>query len=62
MSAEIVNLRQYRKQKSKAAKDLAAAANRRRHGRIKGERLADKDGEARQARDLDGKQLETDID
>lgn len=52
--AEIINLRQARKAKRRAADGDAAAANRARFGRTKGDRQA-QDAEAeRQARLLDG--------
>lgn len=44
MSADVVNLRQYRKQKARAAKEAQAAENRVRHGRTAGDKR-------RQARD-----------
>ncbi|MEM9632173.1 MAG: DUF4169 family protein [Pseudomonadota bacterium] len=60
MSAEIINLRQVRKQKQRQDKDKAAEDNRRKFGRTKAEREA-----ARRRRDeleshVDGHRLETD--
>lgn len=52
--AEIVNLRQARKAKKRAAGDEAAAANRARFGRTKGEKLAQEAEADRQVRLLDG--------
>lgn len=60
MSADIVNLNQYRKARAKSAKSDTAAGNRQKFGRTKMERLEDararRDGE----RDLDGKKLNPD--
>lgn len=58
--AEIINLRQIRKQRERAEKEAKAAANRRRFGRTKAERRASEAEEDRAARDLDGKQLRRD--
>ncbi|MES0882448.1 DUF4169 family protein [Roseibium sp. SCP14] len=59
MSAEIINLRQVRKQKKRQDRDKAAEDNRRKFGRTKAEREA-----ARRRRDelenhVDGHRLET---
>lgn len=55
--AEIVNLRQRRKQKARATAEQVAAENRARHGRPKAERTRE-DAEAERARaDLDHKKL-----
>jgi Domain of unknown function (DUF4169) len=61
--ADIVNLRQVRKQKARAAKETVAEQNRALHGRPKGEKLYDrKVGESADAfleghrRDPSGKQ------
>lgn len=52
--AEIVNLKRARKAKAKAEKETAAAANRAKHGRTKGDKAKDADEAARRARLLDG--------
>lgn len=60
MSAEIVNLNQFRKSRDKERKAEQAAENRRKFGRSKAERLAeDKAGKAAES-DLDGKRLDPD--
>lgn len=56
--AEIVNLRRVRKDKARRDRESEADANRRRFGRTKAEKTADKDAETRTRRSLDGKQLE----
>jgi hypothetical protein len=56
--ADIINLRQVRKQRARAAEDAQAAANRQRHGRTKGERRAAETEDERRRRDLEGKRLE----
>jgi len=56
--AEIINLRQARKQRDRQEKESRAAANRVRFGRTKAERRQARDEEARKARDLDGKRRE----
>lgn len=53
--ADIINLRQARKRKSRAEKEREAADNRVRFGRTKAERLATEKENSRAARDLDGK-------
>ena len=58
MPADIVNLRQVRKAKQRAAKESQAATNRARFGRSKSERLRDEAEQARTARELAGKRLE----
>jgi hypothetical protein len=58
--AEIVNLKRVRKDKARRDRESEADANRRRFGRTKAEKTADKDAEARTRRSLDGKQLEPD--
>jgi len=55
---EIVNLRRARKDKARRDRESEADANRRRFGRTKAEKSADKDAETRARRSLDGKQLE----
>lgn len=56
--AEIVNLRAARKRKARAAADATAGANRLRHGRTLGERIADDAEAARLTRRLDGARRE----
>lgn len=58
--AEIVNLRRVRKAKARRDRESEADANRRRFGRTKAEKTADKDTEIRARRSLDGKQLDPD--
>ena len=60
--AEIVNLRQARKEKARRARDDEAAANRSRFGRTKAEKVADKDAHERSRRTLDSKRLEPEKD
>ena len=56
--AEIVNLRQARKDKARRTRDGEAAANRTRFGRTKAEKIADKDAQERSQRTLESKRLE----
>ena len=56
--AEIVNLRRMRKDKARRDRESEADANRRRFGRTKAEKSADKDAETRARRSLDAKLLE----
>lgn len=58
MSAEIINLRQARKQRERDEKDARAAENRARFGRSKANRALEDDAQARAARSLDGHQRE----
>ncbi len=59
MSGDIINLRQYRKRKSREEKEKAAEANRIEHGRTKAEKKLT-DALKRQAvRSLDQKRLES---
>ena len=58
--AEIVNLRRARKDKVRRERDNEADANRRRFGRTKAEKAADKDASARARRDIDGKKIDRD--
>ena len=58
--AEIVNLRRARKDKAKREREAEADANRRRFGRTRVEKNADRDAAERSARLIDGKRLETD--
>jgi hypothetical protein len=55
--AEIVNLRRARKDKARRDRESEADANRRRFGRTKAEKSADKDAETRARRSLDAKRL-----
>ncbi|CCQ73565.1 DUF4169 family protein [Magnetospira sp. QH-2] len=57
--AELVNLRQARKQKARAAKEKKAAANRAKFGRGKVEKLKDRVAASKAEKDLDGKKRET---
>lgn len=56
--ADIVNLRQARKDKARRAREGEAAANRTRFGRTKAEKAADKDAHERTRRALESKRLE----
>ena len=56
--AEIVNLRRARKDKARQQRESAAAANRRRFGRTKAEKAADKDAQDRSQREVDGKKID----
>ncbi len=58
--AEIVNLRRVRKDKARRERESEAAANRRRFGRTKAEKAADKNAGARARKSLDGKLIERD--
>lgn len=58
MSAEIINLRQARKQRERDEKDARAAENRARFGRSKADRALEDDAQARAARSLDGHERE----
>ena len=60
MMAEIINLRQARKAKDRAAKGKIAERNRAAHGRTGADKKASKDEAARQQRLLDGARRETD--
>jgi hypothetical protein len=60
--ADIVNLRRARKDKARRERESEAAANRRRFGRTKADKAADKDAAARVRRAFDGKVLEPDED
>ena len=55
--AEIVNLRRARKDKERQQRESEAAANRRRFGRTKAEKAADKDAQDRARREVDGKKI-----
>ena len=58
--AEIVNLRQTRKDRARAAKDARAAENRNRFGRAKAEKGGAEAERVRSETRLDGKKLEDD--
>ena len=58
--AEIVNLRRARKDKARQQRESEAEANRRRFGRTKAEKAADKDAQERTRRDIDGKKIDRD--
>jgi hypothetical protein len=60
MMAEIVNLRRARKDKARQQRESEAEANRRRFGRTKAEKAADKDAQERTRRDIDGKKIDRD--
>jgi hypothetical protein len=56
--AEIVNLKRARKDKARQERQREAETNRRRFGRTKTEKAADKDDAQRQRRTLDDKKLD----
>ena len=56
--AEIVNLRQLRKDKARREREQEADANRRRFGRTKAQKLADKQAKQREGRAVDDKKLD----
>jgi len=58
--AEIVNLRRARKDKARRQRESEADANRRRFGRTRAEKAADKDAQERATRDIDGKKIDRD--
>jgi Domain of unknown function (DUF4169) len=58
--AEIVNLRRARKDKARQQRESEADANRRRFGRTKAEKAADKNAQERSRRDIDGKKIDRD--
>jgi hypothetical protein len=58
--AEIVNLRRARKEKARQQRESEADANRRRFGRTKAEKAADKDAQDRSQREVDGKKIDRD--
>ena len=57
-TAEVVNLKRARKDKARRERENEAEANRRRFGRTKAQKAADKDAEARTRRTLDDKVLD----
>ena len=58
--ADIVNLRQARKDKARRAREREATENRRRYGRTRAEKSADQDAQGRARRLLDERQLDPD--
>jgi hypothetical protein len=54
MAGDVVNLRQFRKQKARAAKDAEAEANRARYGRTKAEKTVSRAEVERREKTLDG--------
>ncbi|MGD9880962.1 DUF4169 family protein [Reyranella sp.] len=56
--AEIVNLRRARRDKARRDRENEADANRRRFGRTKAQKAADRQDEERARRTLDGKLIE----
>ena len=58
--AEIVNLRQARKEKQRLAREAEADANRRRFGRTRAEKEYEREENARAGREIDGKRLDKD--
>jgi Domain of unknown function (DUF4169) len=58
--AEIVNLRRARKDKARRERESEADANRRRFGRTKAEKAADKDARERARREVDSKRIDRD--
>ena len=56
--ADVVNLKRARKDKARHQRENEAEANRRRFGRTKAQKAADKDAEARAQRTLDDKVLD----
>ena len=56
--AEIVNLKQVRKDKARREREREAEANRRRFGRTKAQKAADKDTAQRGRREHDDKKLD----
>jgi hypothetical protein len=60
--AEIVNFKQVRKDKARRERSSEADANRRRFGRTRAEKQADKDAEERARKSHDARRLEPDED
>ena len=60
MSADIINLRQARKNKARRDKEATAAENRERHGRKKAERQLTEARDDKDRRDLDAHRRERD--
>ncbi|MFA7430460.1 MAG: DUF4169 family protein [Rhodospirillaceae bacterium] len=59
---EVINLREVRKRRDRAAREAEAAANRARFGRTKVDKRKDADEVERARRDLDGKRLDEEPD
>jgi len=57
MSADIVNLSKFRKQKEKSEKNSRSAANRAKFGRNKGEKLADQNDAKKTEKKLSGQEF-----
>jgi len=62
MTAEIVNLRQYRKEKQRQERERTAEQNRVRFGRDKARRREDAADRKRSEQDLDGKHIDPESD
>jgi hypothetical protein len=62
MAAEIVNLRQYRKEKQRQERARVAEQNRARFGRDKAQRREDETDRKRSEQNLDGKHLDPESD
>ena len=60
MSAEIVNLKQFRKKQQRAEKEREADGNRAKYGRTKGQKQRDEIKSGRFEADLTGKRLDDD--
>jgi hypothetical protein len=56
--AEVINLKRVRKAKARSEQQKTAAENRRRFGRTKAEKAADRGAADRAGRSFDGKQLD----
>ena len=56
--SNVVNLNKFRKAKAKAEKDGTAAANRRKHGRTKAEKAAERAEKEKDATAHEGRKLE----
>jgi hypothetical protein len=57
---EIINLKQARKDRARRQREIEAQANRRRFGRTRAEKQADKDAEERARKSHDDRHLEPD--
>jgi len=62
MSAEIINLRNARKAKSRANKEAKAASNRAAFGRTKAQRLNHEREQSRRKNELAGKEMSSDTE
>lgn len=60
MSAEIVNLKQFRKKQQRTEKERSAEGNRAKFGRTKGQKRRDEAETGRYEADLTGKRLDDD--